>query len=134
MFISKIKNLSGAPMHIELKEYVTSVQTGVTKEVISKIRKEKNKEKKTKLKTSLPAVIFGGIFKGNRQKESLVEKTGLIGLDIDGLDISELNTIRKTLENDKYSNIVNLSAGAGGFCVVMKYKVTNDFTQTFLAI
>ena len=65
-----------------------------------KIRNTKDKDERTKLKTSLPSVVFGGIYKNKVKKANLVEKTGLIGLDIDGLDVSELNQVRKTLQND----------------------------------
>ena len=134
MIISKINNLSSEPKDFELQSYVNFVRDGATQDTILKIRNTDDKEERTKLKASLPSVVFGGVFKNKVQKANLVEKTGLIGLDIDGLDVSELNTIRKTLENDPYSIVVNMSAGGKGFCVVMKYKVTNDFTQTFAAI
>ena len=134
MIISKINNLSAEPKDFELQSYVNFVRDGATQDTILKIRNTESKEERTKLKASLPSVVFGGVFKNKVQKANLVEKTGLIGLDIDGLDISELNTIRKTLENDAYSIVVNVSAGGKGFCVVMKYKLTNDFTQTFAAI
>jgi len=134
MIISKINNLNDEPKDIELDEYVTWVKTGATQDLILKIRNTDDKEKRTGLKASLPSVVFGGVFKNKVRKANLVEKTGLIGLDIDGLDVSELNQIRKTLENDPYSVLVNMSAGGKGFCVVMKYKVTNDFTGTFAAI
>ena len=134
MIISKINNLSAEPKDFELQSYVNFVRDGATQDTILKIRNTESKEERTKLKASLPSVVFGGVFKNKVQKANLVEKTGLIGLDIDGLDVSELNTIRKTLENDPYSIVVNVSAGGRGFCVVMKYKVTNDFTQTFAAI
>ena len=134
MIISKINNLSAEPKDFELQSYVNFVRDGATQDTILKIRNTDDKEERTKLKGSLPSVVFGGVFKNKVQKANLVEKTGLIGLDIDGLDVSELNTIRKTLENDPYSIVVNMSAGGKGFCVVMKYKVTNDFTQTFAAI
>ena len=134
MIISKINNLASAPADIEIQDYITWVRTGVTQDLILKIRNEQDKEQKTKLKKGLPAVIFGGIFKNNRQKSGLVEKSGLIGLDIDGLDVSEFKQVRQMLQKDPYSMVVNVSAGGKGFCVVMKYKVTNDFTQTFAAI
>ena len=134
MIISKINNLASEPKDLGIEAYVTYVETGVTQDLILKIRTEKDKDKRTELKKGLPAVIFGGVFKGNRQKSSLVEKTGYIGLDIDDLDVSELNQVRKTLENDQYSMIVNVSAGGKGFCVVVKYKVANDFSETFAAI
>jgi len=134
MIISKINNLKSKPADIELDDYITWVRTGVTQDLILKIRNTEDKEKRTKLKAGLPAVIFGGLFKNNRQKASLIEKSGLIGLDIDGLDVSEFKQVRQMLQNDPYSKVVNVSAGGKGFCVVMKYKVTNDFTQTFAAI
>jgi predicted P-loop ATPase len=134
MIISKINNLASAPADIEIQDYITWVRTGVTQDLILKIRNEQDKEQKTKLKKGLPAVIFGGIFKNNRQKSGLVEKSGLIGLDIDGLDVSEFKQVRQMLQKDPYSMVVNVSAGGKGFCVVMKYKVTNDFTETFAAI
>lgn len=134
MIISKINNLNAEPKDIELDQYVTYVQTGATQDAILEIRNTVDEEKRKKLKASLPSVVFGGIFKDRVRKANLVEKTGLIGLDIDGLDVSELNTIRALLEKDPYSIIVNISAGGKGFCVVMKYKVTNDFTETFAAI
>ena len=134
MIISKLNNLTAEPKDIELEQYVTYVQTGATQDVILKIRNTESKEERTKLKASLPSVVFGGVFKSKVKKANLVEKTGLIGLDIDGLDVSELNSIRKLLNNDPYSLVVNVSAGGKGFCVVVKYKVKNDFTQTYAAI
>ncbi len=134
MIISKLNNLTAEPKDIELEQYVTYVQTGATQDVILKIRNTESKEERTKLKASLPSVVFGGVFKTKVKKANLVEKTGLIGLDIDGLDVSELNSIRKLLNNDPYSLVVNVSAGGKGFCVVVKYKVKNDFTQTYAAI
>ena len=123
MIISKLNNLTAEPKDIELQQYVTYVETGATQDAILKIRNTKDKDERTKLKTSLPSVVFGGIYKNKVKKANLVEKTGLIGLDIDGLDVSELNQVRKTLQNDPYSMVVNVSAGGKGFCVVIKYKV-----------
>ncbi len=134
MIISKLNNLTAEPKDIELQQYVTYVETGATQDAILKIRNTKDKDERTKLKTSLPSVVFGGIYKNKVKKANLVEKTGLIGLDIDGLDVSELNQVRKTLQNDPYSMVVNVSAGGKGFCVVIKYKVKNDFTETYAAI
>ena len=109
MIISKLNNLTAEPKDIELEQYVTYVQTGATQDVILKIRNTESKEERTKLKASLPSVVFGGVFKSKVKKANLVEKTGLIGLDIDGLDVSELNSIRKLLNNDPYSLVVNVS-------------------------
>lgn len=134
MKISRIKNLNAVPEDFALSDYITYVKTGATQDLILKIRNTENKEERTNLKKSLPAVIFGGVYQNNRKSESLVESTGLIGLDIDNVDISEMNIIRKTLQNDPFTHICNVSAGGKGFAIAIKYKKTLDFKGVFLAL
>lgn len=75
---------SSNPFNRDVHKYLARIQNGNTKDLVEQIRKEKDKEKRNNLKKQLPGVCFSGTFT-NRSESGLVEHSGLLVLDFDGL-------------------------------------------------
>ncbi len=71
-----------------LEEALTWIQAGSSKQKIEQIRSETDEKVISALKKNLPAVTWSGIF-SERKDNKLVEHSGLIALDFDGIDVAE---------------------------------------------
>ena len=80
-----------------------------------------NKEKLKSLKGSIPRVTISGLFsKNGRTNENLIQHSGFIDIDIDGLDPKELQSIKQRLSEDKYCYSVFTSCGGDGLAFIVK--------------
>ena len=71
------------PFHVEINLILDRIREGKSKELVTKIRREKNKSERNELKKKLPSICFSGKF-SKRADNSLLEHSGLICLDFDG--------------------------------------------------
>ena len=70
-----------------------------------------------------PAVVFSGTFKGTGKAEDLDRLSGLIVLDFDHL--TDLASVKKTLENDPHTFLLFVSPSGDGLKVVAKHNLAD---------
>jgi hypothetical protein len=95
-----------------LKEFVDEVKSDKYKIIVDTLRQRGDKDKK-----GFPAVTFGGQFNitGGHNYQNIVQGTGLISIDIDGLSTpEEVDRVKKLLGKDKYSLITFISPSGNG--------------------
>jgi len=105
-------------------------------QIINQIRSTMDKETVRQLKGKLPCVTMSGVFK-IRNTENLLNHSGLICIDIDGKDnsnIADMNDLKQTLSKLPYVLYCGLSvSGKGVFCLI-PIAYTDKHTQQFYAI
>ena len=69
------------------------------KEQILRLRSTTDKQERTRIKKSLPQATISGEFRGRRKAENLVAHSGLICIDIDEQDNTEVTDFRHLKEN-----------------------------------
>lgn len=85
--VTIFKNIfSKEPYYVEVDKALDRIVNGNSKELCEKIRSTLDKEKAQKLKANLPSVCFSGKFAKDRQDIDLIEHSGFIVLDFDGID------------------------------------------------
>tara|TARA_R110002020_G_scaffold424088_2_gene633255 strand:- start:1141 stop:3513 length:2373 start_codon:yes stop_codon:yes gene_type:complete len=114
-----IKDTS-TPFHRPVEVILERIKEGTSKEMCTKIRKEKDKEARNLLKQNLPAICFSGTF-NKRSDNNIVSHSGLICLDFDGFDKKqELQSKKKELTKDKYTYACFVSPSGNGLKVLVK--------------
>jgi len=92
---------------------------GESKEVIKKIRGLKKKDQRDGLKKRLPSICFSGRF-SQRGAKYLLEHSGLICLDIDGIVPNDMDAIRTNIEGDDYTMACFTSPSGNGYKIIIK--------------
>jgi transcriptional regulator NrdR family protein len=104
---------SKTPYYISLENSIKRIQTGVSKELIDKIRNTDQKEDRNVLKACLPSICYGGVF-SERNKNSLKEHSGLMITDFDGIPTQkDFDKAWKQLTTNPHSVFVFLSPSSG---------------------
>lgn len=102
------------------------IKTGISKELILKIRAEKNPDEQKRLKGQLPAVNFQGVF-SSPSKAGLKEFSGLMILDFDGFESdNELNEMKAILSKDRFTYACFISPRGKGLKLVVKIPIENQ--------
>ena len=100
--------------------------TGLTKELVQKIRLEKRKPERNELKKQLPAICFSGTF-NKRSDISIIQHSGLICLDFDGYTKQkDLLHDKETISKNKYTFSVFISPSGNGLKVLVKIPADVD--------
>lgn len=91
-------------------------------QIINQIRSSTDKEIIRQLKEKLPVVTISGIFSEKRTSDTLQKHSGLICIDIDGKDnsdITDMEELKQNLLELPYVLYCGLSAsGKGVFCII----------------
>jgi len=104
---------SKTPYYISLEKSIKRIQTGVSRELIDKIRKTDDKEARNVLKSSLPSICYGGVFP-ERNKNSLKEHSGLMITDFDGIPTQkEFDNVWKQLTTNPHCVFLFSSPSSG---------------------
>jgi hypothetical protein len=134
--------------YVDIESVLESIKGGRWKEQIDEIRDAKTKIAKSELKKYLPAVTWSGTFElkkewvkkkmcfelVSKRDNHLLDYTGLIVIDIDGIKPKEVDAIKKECENDMflYSCFMSPSGGIKLLYEVdapHKYHKTASFNQ-----
>lgn len=122
---------------ISIETVYNIIKSDEIKYIIEKIRSEKNEEVQKELKRKkLPFVTFGGVFL-KREKKSLKKASGLICLDIDGLNSKDhAELLSQQIKDDKYSLLTFISPRGSGIKIIIRSNVSNDeeFKASFNAL
>jgi len=106
-----------------LKEFLNKVQTGFVKKECEYLRSETDGDKRQDYKkNNLPAAIVQGTFT-KRNKESFIESSGLLILDIDHIEGED---IRGPIQKNKHVVFAFISPSGGLKFAVKIPKVKND--------
>lgn len=104
---------SKTPYYISLEKSIKRIQTGVSRELINKIRNTNDKGERNVLKSSLPSICYGGVFP-ERNKNSLKEHSGLMITDFDGIPTQkEFDNVWKQLTTNPHCVFLFSSPSSG---------------------
>jgi len=111
---------TSTPFHRPVEVILERIKEGTSKEMCTKIRKEKDKDTRNILKQSLPAICFSGTF-NKRSDDNIITHSGLICIDFDGFDKKqELQSKKKELTKDKYTYACFVSPSGNGLKVLVR--------------
>jgi len=114
------------PFHRSVDFVLARIRDGASKELVTRIRKEKDKSARNELKKGLPAVCFSGTF-NKRNDANLMEHSGFICLDFDGYNTKKLMmSERERLSKDKYVFSVFTSPSGNGLKVLVRIMQDPD--------
>lgn len=112
------------PFHVEINLILDRIREGKSKELVTKIRREKNKSERNELKKKLPSICFSGKF-SKRADNSLLEHSGIICLDFDGYQKQkDMIQDKERMMKDKHTFCVFISPSGNGLKVLV--KIPND--------
>jgi hypothetical protein len=120
--ITIFKNIkeTSAPFYKDVEFVFNRIKEGKYADLISKIRSEENKTERNELKKGLPAICFSGRFK-KRADDAIIEHSGLICLDFDGYENSDLMHEDKHLMTENpYVMAAFVSPSGNGLKVIIK--------------
>ncbi len=118
-----------SPRSIPLERFYNIIKNKTHQKCIEKIRAATDKAQVSELKKGLPAVTLSGVFKGGHKAEQLVERSGLMQIDFDGVGVEH---VKQTLMADPYTVMAFVSPGGKGVKGVVKYE--GDHLQAFNAL
>lgn len=108
------------PYNVPLEKVFQRIKQGKSKELVQKIQNEVDKEIRSKLKQKLPCIVFAGVF-SERNKNGLVEHSGLMVIDLDGFESKdEINIWFEKLKQNKHIVSVFISPSGNGLKGVVK--------------
>lgn len=98
-----------------------SIITGQWAETINYLRTLNKDEYKAEKKRIVPAVTWSGVFEpGTRSIESLKAYSGLVVLDLDGIDVTLLDPLKSQLATDPYVRYCFTSPSGVGLKIVVQ--------------
>lgn len=125
--VSVFKNLykpNEIPFTIPLWKSLERIKVGKSKDVIEFANKTKEKEVYNKRKAKLPCIIFGGEFK-ERSKKGLINHSGLMVIDFDGIPDTEMKSFFNKVKENPYLISLFISPSGKGFKGVVKIPKCN---------
>lgn len=136
--ITIFKSMDSNSFHeyYELPEVLDRIRRGVNRSLIDQIRIEPDKNRRDQLKKQLLWICFSGKFSA-RNNAGMIEHSGLICLDFDGMDKRAMKQWRGEIEADKHTVSCFTSPSGNGLKVIWKIPVckTNDeHNARFMAI
>jgi hypothetical protein len=121
------------PFYRDVAVVLDRIRNGSSKELISRIRKEKDKTEQNNLKKNLPSVCFSGVFT-KRRDDAIIEHSGLICLDFDDYSsLAEMKKERTKLKKDKHSFCVFVSPSGKGLKVLVRIPPEVDNHKSYFS-
>jgi hypothetical protein len=102
------------------------------KDMVDQIRAEKDPSRRSMLKKRLPAITPSGQFKGGRTEKHLVQHSGIICLDFDG--VRDIGHTKKMLSKLNFILYAGLSAGGAGLYALVPIENPAKHKSHFLAL
>jgi hypothetical protein len=107
------------PEHYDVTEVLRRIKRGDNRQLIQKIRNEENKTVRDRLKKQLLWICFSGKF-SQRLNDAMIQHSGLICLDFDGMDQRNLMLWRKKVVIDPHTYSCFISPSGNGLKVLVK--------------
>lgn len=102
----------------DIEEVIFNIKSGKWQDYYFTVSTEPDKEKRSELKMKVPCFTGSGLFGEDRTDKSIVDHSGYIFLDID--NVENIDEVKATLSNDKYTYAIFTSISGRGLCWVMK--------------
>lgn len=129
--------------YVEVESVLKGIQEGRWREQVDKIRACKTKKDRDILKKTLPAVTFSGTFEQkpvwsnktssynlvSRNDKHLLEYSGLMTIDIDGISVKDLSRIKKLCASDMFLYCCFVSP-SGGLKMLYEVDANPEFHNT----
>lgn len=111
----------------EIEEVFDRIRRGNNRHLIEQIRSEKNKAQRDFLKKKLFWICFSGKF-SKRNNESLIEHSGYICLDFDGIPEKDIQFWRGKIQSNPHTFACFISPSGNGLKAIWKIPAckTND--------
>ena len=136
-YITIFQNIqeTSTPFHRSVGVALDRIQSGRSKDLIGRIRKEKDKAKRNELKKGLPAICFSGVFT-KRNDAALTQHSGIICLDFDGYSTQkQMLAAKKAISESDYAYSVFISpSGKGLKVLVLVPAEPENHTKYFKAL
>ena len=136
MKITIFKNIFDTtdPLHVDVVEILKRIKDGNSAAIIDQIRKVIDKDAQNEIKKRLPSICFSGVF-SKRQSEYLLEHSGLICLDVDGIDQEKLQPSKDAICADEHVFACFISPSGKGLKIIVKiHPDKNEHKGQFLAL
>ncbi|ADB39295.1 P-loop ATPase and inactivated derivatives-like protein [Spirosoma linguale DSM 74] len=104
---------------IDIREFLDGVKNGVWKKEVEWVRAAADKAVYDKRKSGIPGVTIWGTFIVRKAQNS-DQASGLMSVDLDHLEESEINRVFNLLKSDPYVYAVFRSVGGKGLCVIFR--------------
>jgi hypothetical protein len=113
--------------HLEISEILSRIKSGTNQFIIHQIRNETNKQQRDFLKKKLMWICFSGTF-SKRNNESMIEHSGFMCLDFDGIPEKELLAWKEKLKANPYTYACFVSPSGNGLKTIWKIPIcqTNE--------
>ena len=127
------KNIfSKEPHYITVEQALDRIKTGKSKNQCLEIRKAIDKERANELKKNLPSVCFSGRFGVNRKDNELIEHSGYLVLDFDGVEDCVIK--RLELSKQPFVKASWISPSGNGVKALVKIADTTKHKEHFQAL
>lgn len=103
---------------IPIESFIDEVKQGKYQPLVDKIRLASDKETRAKLKKRLPAITTSCIVSAGRHAEDVVNHSGLMQVDFDEIEYSDVGQAKAMLEKDKYTFSTFYSPSGKLKCIV----------------
>lgn len=125
--IFKSMNSHDVPEYYDISDVLARIRRGNNRSLINKIRAESNKQERDRLKKQLLWILFSGKFRA-RLNDELIQHSGFICLDFDGMPDNDLRRWRQKLMSNKHTFALFTSPSGNGLKVLWKIPPcqTND--------
>lgn len=136
MKVTVFKNIfdTSEPLHVDVLEILKRIKDGNSAETVAKVRAAKNKDDANEIKKRLPSICFSGIF-SKRQSEYLLEHSGLICLDLDGVSSKQLIDVKTMICDDPFVFSCFVSPSGNGLKIIVKiHPDKSEHKGQFLAL
>jgi predicted P-loop ATPase len=112
---------------LAVNEYFENIKSGKWQDVVLNYRAGRGE------KTKIPAVTASGIFDEQRLANQLQKHSGILCIDCDQKDNTDILNIRERLKNDKF--IYSYHVSVGGFGLALYFKINpSKHIESFFAI
>ena len=121
MIVTVFKNIreTSTPFYRPAEDMLRRIREGANADQVAAIRKETDKAKRNALKASLPSICWSGKFP-QRNDAAIVEHSGLMCLDFDGLQAESLDALRTKLVEDQHTFALFISPSGDGLKVLVR--------------
>ena len=116
------------PKEINISEALTIIKSEKLDIEINRIRNTENKNERELLKKCLPSITVSGVFKNGHSTKDLINHSGLIQIDIDG--ISNPNELKTKVSKDIFTYTSFISPSGNGLKVIFKIPI-DDHLKSF---
>lgn len=133
------------PFHVQLDSVLQAIKTGRYKDKVNEIREEADDNRRRQLKSKLPCVCFCGEFSNGIEKvkdgrtfisyrddKSLTKHSGLVPIDIDGVD--DINKVKDNLKSFPFIYALWVSSSGKGIHGLVKIGDPNKHSQHYRAL